>query len=331
MTETQNTTVPEKATVLEQGFVEDLRSCWSQLPNKGLFFTLLAAWLLFFQFLGNATFGYVDTASLFGWMANGYRDDVDGNGDGQGWIIPFVVLALFWWKRKQLLALPSRIWWPALLMLAGALMLHTLGYLIQQPRLSIVALFGGIYALMGMAWGPAWLRGSLFPFFLFAFNVPFASIAQPVTFRLRLLVSWLVTGICNNLLGIDVIREGTQLFNSAHSYGYEVAAACSGLRSTVAILALCTIYSFMTFDKNWKRILMMAAAFPLSMLGNTLRMMAIIVAAEIGGKSWGDFVHENFFFSLLPYVPAILGVIALAHWLREPVAEPALIPKPSPV
>jgi exosortase len=330
MTETQNTTVPEKATVLEKGFVEDLMSCWNRLPNKGLFFTLLAAWLLFFQFLGNATLGYVDTASLFGWMANGYRDDADGNGDGQGWIIPWVVVGLFWWKRKQLLALPSRTWWPALLMLAGALVLHALGYLIQQPRISIVALFGGIYALMGLAWGPAWLRGSLFPFFLFAFNVPFASIAQPITFRLRLLVSWLVTGICNNLLGIDVIREGTGLFNSAHTYSYEVAAACSGLRSTIAILALCTVYGFMTFDKNWKRILMMAAAFPLSMFGNTLRMLAIIVAAEIGGKSWGDFVHENFFFSLLPYVPAILGVIALAHWLREPAAEPALIPKPNP-
>jgi len=94
-----------------------------------------------------------------------YRDDADGNGDGQGWIIPWVVVGLFWWKRKQLLALPSRTWSPALLMLVGALMLHFLGYLIQQPRISIVALFGGIYALMGLAWGPAWLSGSLFPFF----------------------------------------------------------------------------------------------------------------------------------------------------------------------
>jgi len=67
------------------------------------------------------------------------------------------------------------------------------------------------------------------------------------------------------------------------------------------------------------------------MLGNSLRMMAIIVAAEIGGKSWGDFVHENVFFSLLPYVPAILGVMLLAHWLREPRPEPALTPAPSPV
>jgi len=65
MTETQNTTCTR------EGDYRDLMACWNQLPNKGLFFTLLAAWLLFFQYLGNATFGYVDTASLFGWMANG--------------------------------------------------------------------------------------------------------------------------------------------------------------------------------------------------------------------------------------------------------------------
>jgi exosortase len=246
-------------------------------------------------------------------------------------LIPFIVLGLFWWKRKQLLALPSRTWWPTLLLLAAALFLHTLGYLIQQPRISIVAFFIGVYALMGLAWGPAWLRGSLFPFLLFVFSIPISSISQPVTFRLRLLVSWLVTGICNNVLGIDVIREGTLLSNSAHSYQYEVAAACSGMRSTIAILALCTVYAFMTFDKNWKRILMMAVAFPLSVVGNALRLLMVVVSAELFGQSGGNYVHENFFFSLIPYVPAILGVILLAHWLREPQPEPAFTAKPSPV
>ena len=45
---------------------------WQQLPHKGFFFVLLAAWLMLFQFLGNSTFGYVDTPSLFHWMANAY-------------------------------------------------------------------------------------------------------------------------------------------------------------------------------------------------------------------------------------------------------------------
>ena len=37
---------------------------WRRLPNKGFFFLLLGAWLALFQFLGNSTFGFLDTPSL---------------------------------------------------------------------------------------------------------------------------------------------------------------------------------------------------------------------------------------------------------------------------
>lgn len=315
-----------------QSFAADFAHCWRELPNKEFFLILLVAWLLLFQFLGNATFGYIETRSLFSWMLNAYGSSVKaaevkanfGSGeDDQGMLIPPIVLVLFWWKRKQLLSLPIQLWWPGLLLLAGSLALHVVGYLIQQPRICIVALFGGIYALMGLAWGPRWLRASFFPFFLFAFCIPFASIAEPVTFPLRLMVSKIVAVICGNLLGMDVIREGTQLFNSQHTYRYEVAAACSGLRSFIAIFALSTIYAFITFEKGWKRMFLMVAAFPLAMFGNVLRMLAIIVTAEVSGQSAGNYVHENLFFSLVPYVPAIVGVMVLGHWLRErPMKSP---------
>ena len=279
---------------------------------------LFAAWLLLFQFLGNATFGYVDTSSLFRWMYVAYK----GNDweEGHGLLMPFAVLALLWWKRPQLLALKHRVWWPALFLLAGALFLHVLGYLVQQPRLSIVSLYFGIYALTGLAWGPAWMRATFFPMFLFAFCIPFATLGAPittVTFYLRFWVAKIVAALGAHVLGMDIVRDGTQLYNSTHTYGYDVAAACSGLRSTIAILALSTIYGFVSFDKNWKRLLMMACAFPLSMLGNTVRMMCILVAAEFGGQSSGNYVHESSIFSLLPYVPAFLGLMILGHWLRE--------------
>ena len=177
------------------------------------------------------------------------------------------------------------------------------GYMVQQPRISIVAMFTGIYAIMGLAWGPGWLRTSFFPFFLFAFCIPISSIGEPITVPLRQLVAKIVVFISNDIMGLHVLREGTQLFNSSHTFHYEVAAACSGLRSLVAIFALATIYGFMSFDKTWKRIAMMAAAFPLAVLGNVMRMMLIILTAEMSGQEAGNFVHENWFFSLIPYVP----------------------------
>jgi exosortase len=303
-----------QATMPKPGFRAEFSRCWRSLPNKAIFFTLLAAWVLLFQFLGNATFGYIDTASLMRWMLKAYWNPGEGttqswsigyflNGfsdDGHGLLIPIVVLVLLWWKRDQLLSLGNRLWWPGLFLLAGALVLHMLGYLVQQPRISIIALFAGIYALTGLVWGPAWLRATFFPFILFAFCVPITSIGEPITFPLRNFVAKVVTFISNEVLGMTVVREGTQLFNSAHTYRYEVAAACSGLRSLIAIMALSTIYGFMNFENGWKRVLIILSAVPLAVIGNVLRMMCIIIAAEMSGQTGGNYVHESTFFSLLP-------------------------------
>jgi len=314
-------------------FPAEFAHCSQTLPNKGMFFALLGIWLLLFRFLGNSTFGYIDTPSLMAWMSNAYNGVQSDGQDAHGALIPFVVLALLWWKRKQLLAASHRAWWPGLILLAGALALHVLGYMIQQPRISIVAMFAGIYALMGLAWGSGWLRASFFPFFLFAFCIPITSIGEPITFPLRNLVSKIVVALCdNNVVGMDIHREGTQLFNSAHTFTYEVAAACSGMRSLVAVFALATIYGFMNFEKNWKRVAMMLASFPLAVLGNVLRLLAIIVTADVAGQDAGNYVHENAVFSLVPYVPAMFGVMLLGHWLREATPEEPMLPlTPKPV
>jgi len=307
-----------------QAFPGEFAACWQKLPNKACFFIPLVAWLLLFQFYGNATFGYIDTASLLYWMKFTYTNPMAHGEDGHGLYVPFVVLALFWWKRKQLMEVPMRLWWPGVILLVGALFLHILGYMVQQPRLSIVALFAGIYALMGMTWGPSWLRASFFPFFLFVFCIPITSIGEPITVPLRLMVTKLVAGFCHHVLGINVIREGNFLFNASHTYSYEVAAACSGLQSLIAIFALATVYAFIFMQTGWKRALMIASALPLAIIANVVRLMDIILAAELFGQKGGDFVHNNGALNMVPYLPAIIGLMLLGRWLQERQPEPAI-------
>ena len=70
---------------------------------------------------------------------------------------------------------------------------------------------------------------------------------------------------------------------------------------------------------------MIASAFPFSVLGNLVRVLSIIIAAEIGGQSIGDRVHEGGplgVFSLLPYLLAFAGLLILEHYLRDPGNEP---------
>ncbi len=322
------------ATQPENGILEDFRieflDCWQRLPNKGLFFGLLIAWLALFQFLGNSTLGYISTPSLLQWMHVIYSgDDASGSDDGHGMFIPFVVLGLFWWKRKQLIALPLNTWWPGLLLLCLALGLHLFGYMAQQARISIVALFAGIYGLMGLAWGRQWLRESFFPFFLFAFCVPLGWLAVSITFPLRVLVCKLVVLISGYVLQIHIQRVGTALMDPSGAYQYDVAAACSGIRSLFATIAVAIIYAMLCFHPWWKRGVLIASAVPLAVLGNTLRMLSIIVAADFWGQGAGNYVHEGGKFgiiSLIPYAAAFGGLMLLGRWLHESPSEPVAPP-----
>ena len=80
---------------------EELVWFWQQWPAKPLWFGALAAWMALFHLLGNSTLGYIGTPSLFGWMRYCYNNQPD---DEHGFLIPVVILVLFWWKRRELLS-----------------------------------------------------------------------------------------------------------------------------------------------------------------------------------------------------------------------------------
>jgi hypothetical protein len=49
-------------------------------------------------------------------------------------------------------------------------------------------------------------------------------------------------------------------------------------------------------------------------------MLCIIVAAEIGGQPWGNYVHEGGplgIISLVPYLPAMVGLLLVGRWLEN--------------
>src|SRR6478736_3907506 len=284
---------------------DEIRAYWRQLPDKGLFSGLLVSWLLLFQFLGNSSFGYITSNSLFAFMRISYQENKITD-DTHGTFIPIVVLGILWWKRGDLFVKPLKAWWSGMLLVLLGLLTHIVGYVIQQQRLSIIGLFTGIYGLTGLVWGPNWLKATFFPFFLFAFMVPVGSLIETVTFPLRLAVTWIVTHLFNDLLGIGVIRSGTQLFSPMGDYQYDVAAACGGMRSLIAISLISITYGFLVFSSPGKRLVMIAASLPLAVIGNVVRLSFIVAAGEFGGQQLGNKVHDNTYISILPYIPAIL-------------------------
>src|SRR5690348_12654098 len=110
----------EGLSALEE-FRRDFPGVWKSIPFKGVFVSLLVLWVLLFEFLGNSTFGYINTHSLFGWTSYAYLTHED---DKHGFFIPLVVLALLWWKRNDFQSLKARPWLPGLVLIALALFLH---------------------------------------------------------------------------------------------------------------------------------------------------------------------------------------------------------------
>src|SRR2546422_2500663 len=120
---------------------------WRHFPDKLLLVFLCAAWVILFHYMGNSTLGYVHTPSLFGWWFWMSTRGVDGGNAWQVlkqlpaldeahlWFMPFVVLGLFWWKRRELAGLPKGEWWPAILALALAVLLHGLGFVGEQKTI----------------------------------------------------------------------------------------------------------------------------------------------------------------------------------------------------
>ncbi len=295
-------------------FAGEFRIYWARLPDKGFFFGLLAAWCVVFQLFGTSSFNFsTTTPSLFQWMYNAW--DAPMMNSSQGKLIPFAVAVLLWVKRRELAETITGWWWPGLALLGLSLLLHVFGFLAQQPRVSIVALFFGIYSLVGMVWGWKTMRASFFPFVLFIFCMPFGTIVDHLTMPLRLFVTKVTYLICDGGLDIKLIRNGTQLFDETKKINFDVAAACSGVRSFMALLAVTTVFSVLAFKPVWKRAAMIALTIPLVVFFNIIRVVAIILAYKGISTKAGVFVHE--WFGFVTYMMAVICLMAVAHFLRD--------------
>jgi len=275
-----------------------------------------AAGAAVFLFFGNATRGYIDTPSTVAWWVRQWLNPASET--EHGWVI----LALAAWVfarnlRAARLPVPAEAEErgdavaPALAMLA-ALALHAVGFVAQQTRLSILALLLFAWGVLALA-DRRWARAAAFPLGFLTFAIP-VNVLDSLGFWLRLGVID-VSAALAHAAGLGVGRSGTQLFAPDGRYQYDVAAACSGVRSLMALLALSLLIGYLNFRAWWRRALGLALAVPLTFFGNVVRIVAIVGAAQLGGQRWGERAHD----AMGPGVFAIVlgGVWVFSEWQRR--------------
>lgn len=284
---------------------------------------------LLFQFFGNASHGYVRSDSLFWWWFSQWMDPMAES--EHGWLILGLSAWLLWRNLRQENP-ESRIQKPEsgpgnrtdlspLWALLGGLALHLLGYVLQQARLSIAGLLLFAWGVLALGGGRRWGRSAAFPVAFMIFAIPL-NVLDTAGFYLRLGVIEVAYRLAH-LVGIDVLRNGTQLLSPDGGYSYDVAAACSGMRSLMALAALSLLVGYLNFRSWPRRAVIGLLCFPYAFVGNVVRIFSIIVAAAWKGQRAGAVVHEWFgFLVFLIVLGLVQATVALLQKWR-PEAAPA--------
>lgn len=280
-----------------------------------------AAGAVVFQWFGNANHGYIDTSSLFYWW--GYQWFQWGNPNAENQHAPLICALSAWllWRNLRAAnagspdARSSAGDAAAVAAMAGGLLLHALGFAVQQARISVAALLLFAWGVLAWGGGRRWARAAAFPLAFMVFAIPL-NILDSVGFWLRLTVIKASAGLAH-AAGIEVLRNGTQLLAPDGRYQYDVAAACSGVRSLMALAALSLLIGYLTFRPAWLRAFVLLLCVPFTYLGNVARITSIIFAAQWGGQRWGERAHEVMGFGV--FVIVLGGTLLVVEFLRRTV------------
>jgi exosortase len=228
-----------------------------------------------------------------------------------GFCIPIFSGLVIWRMRHQLVSLKPTPSWSGLFIVVGALITLVVGVLGAElflSRSSLILLLAGLVVLF---FGWRVFRVAFFPWAFLFLMIPIPAILyNQLTFPLQLLASQFSTGLLS-LAGVPVLREGNVIRLPAMSL--EVAEACSGIRSLMALTSLGVVFAYFLESRLWKRTALVIAAVPIAVAANGLRIMGTGLLVQY----WDPDKAEGFFheFSGLVIFVVSLGMLYVAHRL----------------
>lgn len=233
-----------------------------------------------------------------------------------GFFVPIFAAFLVWQRRNLLGSLPLAPSWLGLVGIAGALAMFVVGRLGAEQFLSRSSF---LFLLAGMVvyfLGWRQFRALLFPWAFLFLMIPIPHI---LFYQITLPLQFLACGFASSLLGllgVPVLRTGNILHLPAMSL--EVVEACSGIRSLVSLVTLTLIYGYFFEPKRLLRIALVAAAVPIAVIANGLR----VAFTGLLGQYWSPDKVTGFFHTFSGWVVFLFSVWLLI-FLHGAMALPA--------
>ena len=262
---------------------------------------------------GNAQETQREGHSAIAWMV--HRWNGGGGNLSHGYLIPLVSAWAIWRRRRELITAPKTAYPPALALIIMALLVHLAGYRTQLTRLSILSMVFLSWAIPLYVYGKGVARLLVFPCSYLLFCIPL-SFLNTITVPLRLLASQVAAFLLNGI-GIPAVSRGTAIFSAAAGgFDFDVADACSGLRSLLAMTALTAVYAWYSQRGLWRQWILFLSAVPLAMAGNVLRIVIIALIAVGFGQDAAIHVYEKFS-GMIVFVAAVSLMVAVAGLLSR--------------
>src|SRR5438477_961984 len=238
--------------------------------------TVVATLVYFFGWLHLFTEGRVSTAT---WAWQAWTPETNYE---HAKLIPLIVLFLIWYDRDKLKAAPigsSRWGW---VFIGLGLFLFVAGARTLQARLTLTSLPFLLFGVVLYVFGRNVARILLFPIAFLFFMVPLNFLTQATT-KLQFIETGAASAICN-FFGLAVYTVGTSVNAANQSFHFQIDEGCSGIRSLMAIAMLSAVYGHLSQNRLWKKLVIFAAALLFAIIGNTGRLVSIIVIARLFGQ-----------------------------------------------
>lgn len=242
---------------------------------------------------------------------------------GFGYFVPPTVAFLIWARRKKIAEEPKGAGHPLILLpILAAVGVHCLALIARINVLQSASFFVLAMAVPYWVWGARVYRHIWGALAYFATMLPW-----PQQFQGRLLLpsQELSTALSTRLLhwtGVPTLVEGTTV-NTPH-YGFEVAAACSGLTILFPVVSIVILTAMMLRAPWWKLVALLILAFPLSVFANAVRIWAIAMIGEFKGADLANTLHDPSGWMAVVFASLVLmGLMAL---LRCTTYKPEYMP-----